>query len=102
MRTAAQEPAQAPVVLTGDETSEGLALLRAVIGHWGALGETSPDGLRGAYLVRPGIYRRRGDGEDVLRIETHAFDVLLDRLPWEIGVVQLPWMKRMLWVEWGS
>jgi hypothetical protein len=76
-----------------------MALLAAVIGHWSALGDTSPDALRGTFLARPGKLSRRGD-EDLLQLEPQAFDVLLGQLPWGIGTVFLPWMKRFLWVEW--
>jgi hypothetical protein len=95
------EPAPAPVLLSGDEKEEGLALLRAVIGHWSALGDTSVDGLRGTFLVRQGKYHRRSNGDDVLQVQTQSFDILLDQLPWGLGMIQLPWMRRMLWVEWG-
>ena len=29
-----------------------------------------------------------------------SYDILLDRLPWGIGLIQLPWMEKTLWVEW--
>jgi hypothetical protein len=93
------EPVGAPVTLTENEIAEAGNLLGAVIGHWAALGETSPDALRGTFLMRPGKLSRRGD-DDLLQVEQQSFDVLLDRLPWGIGMVQLPWMARMLWVEW--
>lgn len=92
-------PTGAPVELAGEEKAEALALLAAVIGHWSALGDASPDALRGTFLARPGKLSRRGD-EDLLQLEPQAFDVLLGQLPWGIGTVFLPWMKRFLWVEW--
>jgi hypothetical protein len=94
-----EEPVGAPVQLTEAAMAEANALLASVITHWRALGDTSPDALRGTFLTRPGKLSRRGD-EDLLQVEESSFDVLLDRLPWGIGMIQLPWMKKILWVEW--
>jgi hypothetical protein len=94
-----ETPVDARIALTPAEEEEAAALLAAVVRHWDALGDTSADGLRGTFLVRPGRLSRR-DGADVLHVEERSVDVLLDRLPWGISVMQLPWMERPLWVEW--
>lgn len=92
---------ESEVDLTAGETDEAMALLQAVIGHWDALRNTTPDGLRGTFLTRPGKVSQRSDGDYLLQVESQSFDILLERLPWGIGVVRLPWMERMLWVEWA-
>jgi hypothetical protein len=94
-----EAPVGARIELTAAEEEEAEALLAAVIRHWDALGDTSADGLRGTFLVRPGKLSRRWE-QDVLQVEMQSFDILLDRLPWGIGVIQLPWMGQPLWVEW--
>ena len=96
-----EEPVPSPV-LTAAEEDEAVALLAAVIRHWDALGDTSIEGLRGTFLARPGKLFRRDSGDDVLQVEGRPFDILLDRLPWGVGTIQLPWMRRILWVEWTS
>ncbi len=80
---------------------EGLALLDAVIAHWSALGSTSADSLRVAFLARDGLLARRDDGWH-LRVADEPYDLLLARLPWAIGLVRLPWMPEPLQVQWGS
>jgi Contractile injection system tape measure protein len=95
------EPVGAPVGLSAEEETEATALLAAVIEHWNALGGTSVDGLRGTFLVRAGKLSRRGE-DDVLQVERESFDILLAQLPWGIGAIRLPWMKKILWVEWTS
>jgi hypothetical protein len=95
-----ETPVAALTGLTGPDKDEAMALLEAVIGHWQALRNTSPDGLRGTFLVRPGKLSLRGDGDYLLRIETQTFDILLDDLPWGISIVKFPWMEKLLWVEW--
>jgi hypothetical protein len=93
-------PLDSNVVLTEAEKEEAEALLRAVIRHWGSLGNTSIDGLRGEFLVRPGKLSVRYNGDWLLQVETRTVDILLDQLPWGIGMIKLPWMEQMLWVEW--
>jgi hypothetical protein len=95
-------PAASDVGLTGAELEEADALLGSVIRHWDALRSTSPDGLRGAFLLRPGILSLRDDGDWLLQVEPDASDILLNRLPWGCSMIQLPWMRRMLRVEWAA
>ncbi len=74
-------------------------MLSAAIEHWKALGKTSPDGLREGFLQRPGKIEMVSGARRLL-IEHNTLDILLDRLPWGIGIVKLPWMGEMLKVEW--
>jgi hypothetical protein len=91
--------AGAPVELSEADRTEAEDLLQAAIAYWPAIGQTTLDGFRGNFLVRPGKLSKRGD-DDLLQIEKQGWDILLGQLPWSIGVVRLPWMRRMLWVEW--
>lgn len=88
-------------LLNEAEREEGEALLRAVVGHWSALGKTSIDGLRVSFLQRCGLLYATDDGW-LLRPHAESFDLLLDRLPWGIAIVRLPWMARSLHTEWLS
>lgn len=81
------------------EREEGTALLAAVVAHWPALGKTSVDGLRLAFLQRGGLLYPASDGW-LLRPQAESFDLLLDRLPWGIAIVRLPWMPAILHTEW--
>lgn len=87
------------IEVTPAEDEEIRSLLRAVIEHWSALGNTSIEGLRTSFLHRPG---RLSSAERAwrLQVEDRAFDVLLDRIPWAYGIVRLPWMDRPLHVDW--
>ena len=86
-------------LLTDADRQEADALLAAVIGHWTALKQTSVSGLRLSFLQRPGLLRAEADGWR-LHIEREAFDVLLDFLPWGIGVIKLPWMTDAIHTAW--
>ncbi|UCV27911.1 contractile injection system tape measure protein [Ferribacterium limneticum] len=88
--------------LIGDaEREEGEALLGAVVQHWSALGQTSIDGLRVAFLQRGGLLYPAPDGW-LLRPQGETFDLLLDRLPWGLSIIRLPWMPGCLHTEWLS
>lgn len=92
--------AESDVSLTDAELEEAAALLQAVIHHWEALRSTSADGLRGTFLLRPGKVSLRNN-DWLLQVESKSFDILLDQLPWGISMIKLPWMERLLWVEWN-
>jgi hypothetical protein len=97
-------PLDAPVpretVLDAVDLAEAAELLRAVVGHWSALGQASPAALRETFLTRPGRLRERPDAWE-LEVERRGADVLLARLPWTLNPVRLPWMPRPLQVIWG-
>ncbi|HEY1289384.1 MAG TPA: contractile injection system tape measure protein [Burkholderiales bacterium] len=83
------------------EREEGGALLAAAIEHWNALGKSSPDALRVAFLQRRGALREEQAGWR-LQPEPEAYDVLLGRLPWGFATVKLPWMTRPLFTDWPT
>ncbi len=75
-------------------------LLNALLGHWGALRNSSVNGLRGAFLMRPAKLTLRENEEWLLQVEKNSCDILLDQLPFSISMVKLPWMEKLLWVQW--
>jgi hypothetical protein len=96
-------PPETPVMRVSDLTEEEKdavdGLLRAMIAHWGKLGNTSAQGLRQSFFQRDGRLRLRENSWRML-VETRAFDMLLDGLPWAFSVIRHPWMTRTLYVEW--
>jgi hypothetical protein len=93
-------PVESLIELSSAEYEAATALLEAVVHHWEALRNTSIDGLRGTFLIRSGKVSLKNDGEWLLQVESQSFDILLNQLPWGIGMIKLPWMSRMLPVEW--
>ncbi|MDB5033877.1 MAG: hypothetical protein JWQ98_1118 [Chlorobi bacterium] len=95
-----------PVLVAGgmlrhEDMEEADALLAAAIGHWSALKNTSIAGLRGSFLRRPGLLRRDHHGWR-LQVEHASYDMLLNTLPWGLGIVALPWMPKPIHVEWNG
>lgn len=87
------------IAATEEERKEGDALLRAVIGAWDKLGNSSPTALRDSFLLRQGILRQKANGWQ-LQIEKNTFDILLDSFPWGYHTLKTPWMEEVMFVEW--
>lgn len=86
-------------VLTPEDKDEADQLLLAIIGNWTALKSTTPEGLRGTYLVREGRLTHE-NGSWKLYVQEQPFDILIDMLPWNISMIYLPWMPSLLRVNW--
>src|SRR5262249_15070238 len=85
--------------VTEVEAEECTDMLAAVIASAPILKEMSVDGFRGSFLIRKGALGTR-DGSWLLRVERVTYDVVLDRFPWGLSWVKLPWMEAPLSVEW--
>ena len=85
--------------LTAREMDECDILLNAVIEHATVLNHMSIAGFRGSFLLRQGVLSTR-DGAWLLQVERETYDVVLERFPWSISWVRLPWMSLPLRVEW--
>ncbi|WP_421795237.1 contractile injection system tape measure protein [Haliscomenobacter sp.] len=83
-----------------EHVAEAESMMQAAIQHWGALGKVSNDSLRQGFLQRPGKISRRED-HYLLQVEPQTLDILLQKLPWGMGIFKLPWMKNLLHVEWN-
>ncbi len=80
-------------------TVEVDALLTAMIKQWSFLKKTSVAGFRNTFLQRQGILQAEETGW-LLKVERKTFDILLEQLPWGIGMIKLSWMRQPLRVEW--
>lgn len=89
-----------PLELTQEEREEGEALLKAAINHWSALKNTTPEGLREAFLQREGKLALE-EKKHRLQIEQKTYDMLISKLPWTLSMIKLPWKKEILYVDWA-
>jgi hypothetical protein len=92
-------PVQKQSLLTEPIRNEANELLREVVRNWPALKNTSPDGLRQMFIQRDGKLFQE-DSKYRLIVERKAQDVLLERLNWNISVIKLPWIAKLLFTEW--
>ncbi|HAS47251.1 MAG TPA: hypothetical protein DCS93_42610 [Microscillaceae bacterium] len=87
------------ITLTDEEKETCEGLLAAVVQNWSILKDSPADMLRGSFFMREGRLEMK-NAEWHLKVEETGIDVLLQHLPWSIGVVKLPWMENVLNVEW--
>jgi hypothetical protein len=87
------------IELSADERLQLEGLLKAVTQHWKALENTSIDGLRESFLQRNGRLQLKHDSWQ-LSVETRAFDMLLQQVPWSFSTIKFAWMDRVIYVEW--
>ena len=74
-------------------------LLEAVLANWGVLKNASPDLLRNEFLQRFGKISFK-DVNPKITIEKKVHDILLEKLPWNIGISRLPWLDYLLFTDW--
>ncbi|BAM90275.1 hypothetical protein S58_42900 [Bradyrhizobium oligotrophicum S58] len=93
------DPCEITEPVTDTEATEAAQLLDAAIAHASCLGTISHAGLRETFLLRQGMLGTR-DGAWLLRLERRSADVLLERIPWTLQWLRLPWMQAAMRVEW--
>lgn len=98
-----QLPKNHPVYMTEaftkEETDLSNELLNIAISRWEIIKNTSIEGLRNSFLKREGKLEWQ-DEKIILTVEPKSFDMLVDKIPWNISVIKLPWMKDTLHVKW--
>lgn len=95
----AWQEALPPLELMDRERASCDELLQAVLGHWQALKSGSAAWLREQFFLRPARLEQL-DPDWRLTVEARAQDVLLNRLPWGLGVIDLPWRHGRIYVHW--
>jgi hypothetical protein len=84
---------------TDQEKEEILVLLNTMVSRWTALKSTSGHSMAQGFFSRDGSLRKVDQGYQLL-IPRISIDILINRLPWTIGIIKLPWMHETLLVEW--
>lgn len=94
-----KKPLDTKLAPTAAAVEEAEGLIENAISYWKALKNISADGLREGFLQRPGRLIT-GTDKHQLQMEPDTIDILLDRLPWNISIIKLKWMKIPLHVQW--
>ncbi|MEX6627296.1 contractile injection system tape measure protein [Tenacibaculum salmonis] len=89
------------VTLSTQEKDLVDSLLKAIITHWSAIGNTSVDGFRVSFLCRSGSIIV-GKDTFILTVEEKSYDMLLDQIPWSIGQLKLSWMEKLIDITWRA
>nr|WP_232325405.1 contractile injection system tape measure protein [Pedobacter panaciterrae] len=85
--------------LTKKEKEESKLLLQTVVSYWDALKGSSVEALQNTFFMREGKITQK-DNSWLIQVERTGVDILLDRLPWSIGTIKLPWLKEIIHTEW--
>lgn len=86
--------------LSAAELAEADKLLQAVLAHGdGLLGEDAAS-LREIWLQRPGLLSWRPQAWLLVVERREAIDGALERLPWTVSWLSLPWMVELVQVGW--
>lgn len=92
-------PVMRESLLTGEIRTEAEEMLAQAVQQWPALKNTSPDGLREAFIQRDGIIQKNEKGFK-LTVEAKTWDILLDRLPWNYTIINWYLIDKLIFVEW--
>ena len=83
------------------ETEKCIDLLHAVLEHWHIIKDSSKEALQETFLQRDGKLEIQNIGFE-LWIKDHGADILLEQLPWGIGMIKTPWMEGYLNCYWNQ
>lgn len=76
-------------------------LLLVVLEYWSVMKNSSLEALRETFLQRNGKLSVSGLCSYELWVEDKGVDILLEQLPWGIGMIQTPWMEELMTVNWS-
>lgn len=93
------EPIPRKVELSEEIKSACNDMLLAVLGHWKALKSQSIPLLQKEFLQREGKLFLKEEPPRIT-VERKSIDILLDKIPWTISMLKLPWKSHLIYVEW--
>jgi hypothetical protein len=93
------EPIISGIMMTEFEKSVSAELINAVLVQWDKLKNTSAESFQASFMQRDGALSRIEENWN-LKVENRGYDVLLNTLPWGLGMIKTPWMTEFIYVEW--
>jgi Contractile injection system tape measure protein len=92
-------PIPQKITITKKIKTECQSMLDQVIERWSALKNTTVHGFVQSFLHRNAVLTKNNN-DWLLKVETKAFDVLLDTLPWSVNFIKLKWNDYLINTEW--
>lgn len=92
-------PLPKKIELTENEKETIVSMLNGVKENWQKIKNTSVEGFQEAFIRRNGKLEQQED-KWLLTVESRAYDMLLDTLPWSYKLIRLPWLKKHIHVSW--
>lgn len=90
-----------PILLTPEEEKEALSLLEVVIMRWEVLKNMPYSSFQGLFIQRKCLVSLSEMGA-IVTVEKQTLDILMQKMPWGLGLIQLPWFEsnHSISVEW--
>lgn len=95
------EPLPATMKLEEDELQAIESMLNGVKGNWDKVRGISVTGFQHNFIERSGHMEQKDD-KWLLTVDSRAYDMLMDSIPWSYSRVQLPWLTMPIQVSWRS
>jgi len=95
------EPIPTDWKITKQEKEQCEKLLESVIEHWKILKDTSVMVFQASFLKREAKITENKNNSYELIVEQKSIDILLDQLPWGLGMIKTPWMKNFITCYWN-
>lgn len=86
------------IKITKKDKDKCISLLEAVLEYWKPMSTSTVETLRETFLERNGKLDLMENYE--LWVEEKGYDILLEQLPWSIGMIKTPWMEEYLTSNW--
>lgn len=81
------------------EKNAAIDLIESLKEHWSILKNTSNRGVIESFVKRAGIVQKTPEGF-LLQVQKKTIDILMDTLPFGIGIIKLPWNEHIIYTEW--
>ena len=94
-----KQPIARDIILPDPIKKQAHTLLQVVLENWTVLHNSSVDLLRHEFLQRPGLLSFKDENPKIV-IERKTQDILLNKLPWGIGLCKLPWIDKLIFTDW--
>ena len=90
-----------PILLTPEEEKEALSLLEVVIMRWEILKNMPYSSFQSLFIQRKCLVSLSDMGA-IVTVEKQTLDILMQKMPWGLGLIQLPWFEsnQSISVEW--
>lgn len=88
------------VELSQTEKLETEELLRSVLTHWTIMSRSSVQTLQTTFLKKNGRLKFTGNEWNLVIERDSVVEILIDRLPWPISLIKLPWSTHAMFTTW--
>jgi hypothetical protein len=94
------EPVPETMELTAEEKEETEHLLKAVIANWTIMSRSSVYALQSTFLQKNGRLSITGKDWSLVIERDSTVEILIDKLPWGISFIKLPWNSYSIHTTW--